>query len=159
VCEYIANCVECMRLLMYKSYQVNSGEPTNQTPREKPTISVKFSQYFSRFASCSFHLNFGINLTKKIGMAILSESKLVKRFTLQIERLISTQTSNQDQHDDDWQFRDAVLKCLYSKDLVQCSRSLKTFFFNFDSLNKIEKDLRVINELLRILETKVSLLI
>ena len=45
---------------------------------------------------------------------------LIKRYTLQVEYLFlkTNDNSNEEEEvDEDWYFRDAILKCLYSKDI------------------------------------------
>ena len=71
-------------------------------------------------------------------MAILSatsDSKknnlnlLLKRYTLQIENM-SDETDAQSDHME-WEFRDTLLKCLYSKDFAQNWPSLETIWHFF----------------------------
>jgi hypothetical protein len=64
----------------------------------------------------------------KIGLAVLKSTSsedsnlLIKRYTLQVEYLFQKikDNFNKEEHqdlDEDWYFRDAILKCLYSKDI------------------------------------------
>lgn len=123
VCEYITNCIESMRLILYEQNNLNNSEPI---PTENQSL---FSIGLAVLKSVNSSESTGVNL-------------LIKRYILQVESaqaiLNDSDDSDSDANesievnsDDDlndfeqeisitnkqeWEFRDSLLKCLYSQD-------------------------------------------
>lgn len=98
--EYIINCVECLRLLVYNEFKLNGGKK-DSTDEKKSTISI------------------GLAVLKSSSSATNSDDEnnlLIKRFTLQVEHVLLNVLKKSDDLDEDWYFRDCILKCLYSKE-------------------------------------------
>lgn len=124
VCEYITNCVECFRLLLYKSYNLNepSQEATKLGKSRSSTIALAILKNDSDEDSAS--------------------NMLIKRYTIHIESLADADLNDSDGQDDDGEdeeaskssglsnrmqneFRDSILKCLYAKDINYTTSSFK----------------------------------
>jgi hypothetical protein len=104
VCEYISNSIECMRLMLYRKCQL-TGEG-DQDPMFKDGISIAFAILKENF-----------NVTNSCE----DDSFLIKRFTLKID---DTTNATISQSDDEWIYRDTILKFLYSSD-TQYPRDFK----------------------------------
>lgn len=123
VCEYITNCIESMRLILYKHFNLNNDKD----------IDLNTNKIFS----------IGLAVLKSVKSSDLRSNLLIKRYTLQIETLNLVESAedsddpdlnlnepgkNDNDLDEDLdqtellvtkrqecQFRDSLLKCLYSQ--------------------------------------------